>query len=225
MWYNQSIILTMEKIMLSDYPNHLDQIKLSSKQIEDQVQVYDLIFSRIKNRTVEWGMQFPMFIPSFYEYVIEKNSIPSQEVFFNQYLGDHKEWFAQNKLSGDIMEGLKARAFRTYPSVVRDVHFALTVKEKRCFDEVFYNYNLDIEQGIDLIIGYASKLYAVNLFADTYRAYQGRRKKKYRHKNLEGLNYVDLPVQFKGSKECGKFYLYYDRELNDLKKIVGVYQL
>ncbi|MEI7752569.1 MAG: hypothetical protein WCJ71_10850, partial [Candidatus Omnitrophota bacterium] len=145
--------------------------------------------------------------------------------YHRSYLQDNSEWFRSNSLTPSQMEGLKARIFRTYPSLVRDVHFYFFTLESNAFDSVLYNEKLDIEHGIDLVIKKNSRLYAVNLYTDTKRAYVGRVKKQYRHQKLEGFTYVELPVEFKGSKKCGEFFLYSERELNNLIKIIGNHDL
>jgi len=207
--------------------NHLDYINLSSRQVEQQVKGYSLVFLKDRNNVVEWGMKLPMFVPSFYKYVTKNSYIPSQEEFYGRYVNDNKEWFEKRDDSESILKGIKARAYRSYPSIVRDIHFALVVKERSGFDSVIYNYDTDIKDGIDLVIrnkGYSlsanshvTKTYAVNLFTKTERAYMGRENKGSRHKKIPNVEYIDMPVSFKGSKRCGYFYLYHDRELNMLR--------
>ena len=45
-------------------------------------------------------------------------------------------------------------------------------------------------------------------------------EKRHRHEQLNDLIYVELPVNFKEIKQCGQFFLYSDKELNSLKKII-----
>ena len=211
--------------------NHLDNIDISSQDIERQVKSYSLVFPRDRDETVEWGMKLPMFIYSFYKYIAKHNSIPSQGDFYNQYISDNKEWFKKHGDSEKRLKGIKARVFRAYPSIVRDIHFALVVKERGNFNKVIYNYDIDIQKGIDLVIyntgysfnnnRYTSKRYAVNLFTNTDRAFQGRNKKGSRHGKILGVEYIDMPISFKGSKKCGRFYLYHNRELDILRRYIG----
>jgi hypothetical protein len=76
--------------------------------------------------------------------------------------------------------------------------------------------DLDIKDGIDLLVIKDNKINAINLFTDTRRAYKGRSKKVFRHKNYENVNYLELPVQFMGSNKVGEFFLYGNRELQQI---------
>jgi hypothetical protein len=205
---------------LNEFPDLLQEINISSDDIKRIIESYKLTFIQKRDNQVEWGMAFPMFVDAFYDYVIKKQSIPNQEQFYQHYLYVNKEFFEQKKLSEEIMYGLKARVFRTYPSLVRDLYFNKLVKENLPNVTSCYNKKLDIEQGIDLMISTNDKNYAINLFTDTERAYIGRNKKQNRHKNYENVEYIEFPVNFKGSLKCGDFFLYGNEEFINLKKII-----
>ena len=197
-------------------PNLLDQIKLTSTYIEEQISSYALSFPQDRRQDVEWGMKFPMFVLSFYSYIMKNNSIPNQQSFFDYYKTKNSAWFQSANLTTEQLEGIKARVYRSYPSLVRDIHFSLLTKESAAFDMVYYNETVDIERGIDLIIKKNASLFAANLFIQTSRAQIGRNKKQFRHTLLPDLIYIELPVEFKGSKQCGQFFLYSERELKEL---------
>ena len=76
-----------------DYPNLLDSVRLSHQEIENQIRNYALRFIQVRNRDVEWGMAFPMFLPCFYKYLLEHNSILSQEQFWDYYLTCNCDFF------------------------------------------------------------------------------------------------------------------------------------
>lgn len=135
-----------------EYPNLLPLISLTSKEIRQTIIPYKLEFSQERNREVEWGIKLPMFVVAFYDYVIIEQRIPNQKDFFDYYLSYNKDFF-QNLNRSDLMSGIMARAFRTYPSLIRDVYFNKFIEEKigtKC--KVIYNTRLDIEEGIDLMI-------------------------------------------------------------------------
>lgn len=115
---------------LNQYNNLLDEISMTSTHIRNNILLYKLSFLQVRNSTVEWGMRIPMFVPSFYDFIIKQHRIPNQEEAYNYYLSYNKEYFESNHLSGEIMTGIKARCFRTYPSLVRDVYFNKFVSEK-----------------------------------------------------------------------------------------------
>jgi len=206
--------------ILEKFPNKLDEIKLSFQAIEGQIATFSLDFPQIRRSDVEWGMKFPFFVPPFYKFLLTNEKIPKQEEYCNYYFSENSSWFHSNGLSDDQLEGLKARLYRTYPSLVRDVHFGIFIKESKLFEPVLYNESLDIEHGIDFIIGDNGKLFAVNLFTETRIGRLGRKKKAFRHKKINGLIYIELPVAFQGSKKCGQFFLYREREINNLREVV-----
>jgi hypothetical protein len=202
------------------YPNFLNYIQLSSNDICGIIEKYELSFPQIKNERVEWRIAFPVFLTPFYKYIYYYKKILKQNEYYEYYLSENESFFNVNKFEIEIIEGLRARIYRTYPSLIRDLHFGLFVKENFAEAEVIYNRKLDIEEGIDLIIKYNSNLYAINLFTDTARAHYGRKKKENRHTRFTNVKYVDLPVNFKGSIKCGNFFLYEEPELSLIKKTI-----
>lgn len=206
----------MGVLNIEEYENIFDYINFNVELIENQVRDYELIFSNIKNDSVEWKMKFPMFLNSFYKKIYKSGLVPEQSEFWEDYLKDNLEFFKKNKYSDDIMNALKARAYRSYPSLVRDLHFMHYVNENLTDSKVIYNRKLDINEGIDLLIIKNDLNYAINLFTATSRSFQGREKKEKRHKVYNNINYINLPVNFKGSYTCGKFFLYKEEEFGKL---------
>lgn len=202
---------------ISKYSNHLDFFKISSKEIEKQIISFKLTFLKTRNEQVEWQMQFPIFLDSFYKYIYNKKKLPSQNEFFNYYLVDNKNWFSSNTITTEVLVGLKARIFRTYPSLIRDLHFSKLLTEKIKDYTIIYNKNLDVKEGIDLLLNVNKINIAVNLYTQTNRAFVGRNKKENRHILYENVYYIELPVEFNGSVIIGDFFLYGDREIFELE--------
>ena len=202
------------------YDNLLDNISFSAQDIENQIKNYNLRFIQYRNQEVEFGIRFPMFLPSFYKYVLEKQTIPNQEQYSEIYIRENFSFFRFKNYSVDIIKGLKARLFRTYPSLIRDLHFCLFLKDSKKFDSVLYNTELDIQEGIDVLIGLKNQLFAVNLYTNTRNACSVRNNKEFRHNKSTKYNYIELPVDFNGSKKCGNFFLYGEREFSNVNKII-----
>src|SRR5690554_4897780 len=192
----------MSILQPKDYPNQIPLIKLTVSQIEHQIRNFELSFSTVRNRDVEWKMKFPMFVPAFYNFVLIKNSIPTQNEYWSHYLLVNSRWFELEKLSSVHLNGLQARVFRTYPSLIRDIHFSKYVYSQLNQCIVIYNQKLDIEEGIDLLVIHNDVYFAFNLFTDTNRAYSGRFKKNNRHINFENVEYIDLPVNLSQGINC-----------------------
>jgi hypothetical protein len=206
----------MKSFDVEKFPNLLDNINLTHETIEESIKEYSLEFSSVRNQQVEWKISFPMFATSFYKYTFFKHKIPTQKEFYDYYVSSNKEFFTTRNFSEDIMIGLKARVYRTYPSLVRDIHFSKTLHDKLKDYKVIYNTKLDINEGIDVMIIKEDEYYGVNLFTNTTRAKSSRDKKSKRHSNFTNVNYIDLPVNFNGSLKCGDFFLYGEEEMTQL---------
>jgi len=205
------------------YESFFDYVDMTSEIIEEQISRYNLIFSPIKNPIVEWKIKFPIFLDSFYRYIYTEKRLPNQNEFWEKYLKYNRKFFKQYNFDEKIMVGLKARIFRAYPSLVRDIHFICFVKEKIQGD-VIYNRKLDTYDGIDMLIDYKNKLFGVSLFTNTPRSVSTRKKKNEIHLKYENVTYIDLPVDLKNNNLCGDFYLYgeneYDKLISELDSAV-----
>ena len=169
---------------------------------------------------MEFGVKIPMFVSSFYFYLLKENKIPNQQEFWDNYIFINHDFFKNENFSETEMYGLKARAFRAYTSLIRDVHFGTLLRDDSYFDGVFYNETLDTEYGIDLVVSKQQKLIGLNLFTNTRNANIAREKKQYRPKKPTDITCFEMPIDFNGSKECGDFFLYSEREIEKVKSIM-----
>lgn len=211
----------MKILNVANYPNLLEQIPLSSQQILDMVSNYSLSFLRVRNHEVEWGIRFPMFVESFYHTICTEAKVPNQQEAFDEYLNYNRDFF--EKLNRpDLMTALKARYFRVYPSLVRDVYFNKYIYERlsdKC--EIIYNISLDVEEGIDLLIFTQKAKYGMCFFIETKRGNFGRVVKQYRHTPFDDVQYVEMPMAFEGSVKAGDFFLYGEREYNEMINLLS----
>ena len=206
----------MRLLRLSDYKNVLPMISLSSDEIKEIVRNHKLRFINVKNDVVEWNLRLPVFARPFYAYIYRKNNIPTQEEFYEYYVRCNLEYFKDNNFSDDILEGIKARAFRAMPSLLRDLCFNKYVYENLPCSDVVYDIILDIQEGIDLLIHKKNGIYAVCLYTNTKRAYEGRKAKENRHKQFDNVKYIEFPVTFTPSHSVGDYFLYGEEEYNNL---------
>ena len=203
-----------------EYPNLLDSINITSEQIKGQIISFRLTFIQVRNKFVEWGVQLPMFVNAFYDYVVKYQTIPNQNDFWEHYQRFNADFFSSANFNEEIKYGVKARCFRTYPSLVRDVFFNKYVSEKlQRKATVVYNVNLDVREGIDMMIVEPNGLNkAINLYVNTQRALLGRQKKENRHTSFDNVDYVEFPVDFKGSEKIGDFFMYGKQEYERLQQ-------
>lgn len=168
----------MHIYILEQYPNLLPKISLTSDEIKAMVSTYKLTFLVERNYEVEWGKGLPMFVPAFYNFILNTNKIPNQEEFYNYYRKCNISYY--KKLNRpDLDSGIKARAYRTYPSLVRDIYFNKYIEEKigtKC--QIIYNTELDIEEGIDLMIITSKNKYGICFFTKNRRAFIRRKAKE-----------------------------------------------
>ncbi len=203
---------------ITKYPSLLDKINLSSSDITTQILNYKLEFYNYKNFDVEWQMKLPMFLNTFYDLIIKNNTIPTQSGLWEEY---KKQLTLPEKADKNVLlKGIKARLYRAYPSLVRDIHFSKYLEEQSLNGaKIIYNTILDVEYGIDIIVHFKNQLYALNLFTKTKRAFMGREKKSHRHIDINNVIYIDLPLELQNKNKVGDFYLFKEKQFSELKSI------
>lgn len=203
--------------MINNMINLFDEITLTSTAIEKQICNFSMKFEQVRNEKIEWQIKLPMFVIAFYNYIITKNSIPSQDDYLQFYVSENKEYLTNLNLTMEEKIGVRARVYRTYPSLIRDLHFGLYLKERNCFSSVFYNVILDIEYGIDLLIQKPNGVFiGLNLFTKTKAAEHARAVKEFRAKKAFDYTCYEIPIDFRGSKVCGNYFLYSEREIGTI---------
>lgn len=177
----------------------------------------------VKDPVVE-NTQFPPIALSFYSYIYEHDSVPSPETLINIYLSQNcfssvsEDKYAVNYGTTKTIvskEGLVARILRTYPSIVRDLHFYLMALESRLFDGVWYSFDDDYHKGIDIKVMYNHKWYNIALMQNTRRSVFFRNKKKYRHFG-KNSDVIVIELDKRKSRSCGDYNLYTE---SDVKKV------
>ena len=58
--------------------------------------------------------------------------------------------------------------------------------------------------------------YGICFFTKTRRAFDGRKVKEHRHTLFDNVKFVEMPMEFRGSVKAGAFFLYGDKEYNEL---------
>lgn len=203
-----------------NYINLLDDITLSSEDIKEQIKDISLFFDKFIDFDVENDNKLPPIIKYFYSYVIIHNKIPKQFDLWKEY---KKDVYVTQVIKNTVkQEALKSRVFRAYPSLVRDIHFCVLLKERAKNCNVIYNSDLDYSMGIDILIQYKKELFGINLYIDTDRAKLYRSKKYDRHESILNLKSIDVPVKFKAENKFKDFYLYGENEIDLIKnKLLG----
>ena len=213
----------MKNITISDYESHnlFNHVVFHPEMVEETISQFRLRFSRTRNDRIEWGVALPAFVKAFYTYLYQYNAIPTQEDFICKYFTKYRQTLANFKFNGEEIEALEARLKRTYPSIMRDFHFAMVLHHSGQFEKVIYNTDLDLQEGIDILIVQDGLYFGVNLFTDTRNANHGRIVKVNRHTPFDNVIPIDLPVTLDDNTACGSFYLYGQKELRDLNYMIN----
>ena len=207
---------TCERI---DVPNLLYYISDTAQKIESYAK--NLPYVKEKGRYLSSEGKLPIaFVPSFYRFVLLEKRLPTQEEFY--------EWFQTDLLLSGFdfdrqpekyRDGLKKRlCSRTYPSIVRDIHFCKLLAEflhEKGYD-VLYNTAIDIK-GIDVLIrGNATKkLTGVCLFVDTKNSNeQIKGHKSYKRPHFKEVHFLEFPIKC-DSNSTG-IWLYDKSAVNEL---------
>ena len=191
----------------------------TQKEIEDQVRLFSLRFNwKEKVDEREW---FPSFVDVFYPYIIQNQHMINQEQFLRLYKSTYKETIEKKCQTETALLFADGRILRTYPSLVRDIHFykyLINLGEK-----AIYNLELDKRRGIDILLERESGYYGLCLYTDTEDGRKNRDKKLLWRESREFVNvtYIDFPVPFLGECNFGRFWLYGDNEYNKVSAIIN----
>lgn len=197
-----------------DFSNQLDLLSMTSSEIERQVVSYTLSFPQIRDQKVERGIKFPQFVSAFYNFIYKEKRLPTQQNFCDFYFAVNHSFFVAHNFSEAILLGLRARIFRTYPSLVRDFHFNKILSELARDYKIIYNSILDIEHDIDTMLIKGDQYWAACLYTETKRANIAREWKEHRHERFLNVHYIELPVTLGEDNKHGQFFLYGEREMN-----------
>lgn len=201
---------------INGYNNTLEEISLNAEDIENQIYKYKLDFPDDRRNDVEYEIFFPVFVYPFYNHVVREQSIPSQELFWKLYIEKNRDYLKNLNLSYGQKKAFKARIYRAYPSLVRDLHFGKILSRHKDFDDVFYNTHIDVDCGIDLILIKNGIKLGLILFTNTKNSLKARIRKRLKAKKVN-IKTIELPIDFKESLKCGQFFLYSHREIKVVK--------
>lgn len=138
---------------------------------------------------------------------------------------DNKEAFREENREAWIK-----RLKNAWASLVRDVHFSFMMYEEQsstnCFDEVKFDKQKDIEEGIDFLIKNEGVEYHINLFINSKKSRRFlNKKKKYRQPSTNAVA-IEVPMQFYGEQkksiqtEGSELWLYSEEHIDGIKEIV-----
>lgn len=200
------------------YNKHIRQTKalaLSAGDLENRIKDYPYEGEGlVRDEKVEAG-KLPPYILTFYSMLFQYGTIPSPQDLMEQhfaqehfcYLPDGQiEVTFEGKTDIYSFDGMIARLQRSYPSLIRDLHFYLMACESGLFDSVRYSFQKDYYEKIDIQVLLKDKWYNVGLCLGTKRSLWYKFKKQFRHRNQAKVIYVELHED--EAKRCGDYNLY-----------------
>ena len=198
------------------FPNQLGLLKVTDEDILCQIRGYSLHFFKEYNEDVEHNMEFPLFVRAFYNYIYKEQRIPTQEEFYKYYLLSNHDFFSSNHFDGLLYLGLQARAYRAYPSLVRDLYFNKLLEKNNDGYIIVYNIKLDFERDIDTMLIKNNRYWAACLYTKTKNGKKARKWKENRHIRFDNVSYIEFPVEFTQERQFGDFFLYGEPEVSEL---------
>lgn len=194
--------------------NWLDEVGLSYLEVEWQLEQYPLKFGdpRAKRHDVEDRIPFPVFLESFQSFIRRERRLPTQSEFIAHYREINLQFFKRTSLTPEQDLALNDRMCRVYPSLARELHFALMLHGSTDFDLIFSNFILDTSRGIDVLLRRDMKYYGLKLMVGTQRSLQFCDVKDMeRHTKLyNDVEYIRFPLVRSDCKQVGRFELYHE---------------
>ena len=201
----------------NDEVYELKKVALTSEDVERQIGSinYNGIYEKYREVKDENGVEkenIPYLCPIFYHYIFTNNTVPSPNELIDEYFKIYDNVFTPREdtiwYRGKNYKriAIEARLLRTYPSLIRDFHFYLLLKEAKAFTKVIYSCNEDIA-GRDIKIVHNGQEYIVSLMVQTKRSlFFKKRKNEIRHQY--GDNEIQIKLDLKKAKTIGDFYVY-----------------
>lgn len=202
-----------------DVPNLLYYISDTAQMIESAAK--NLSYVKEQGRFPRSEGKLPIaFVPSFYRFVLLEKRLPTQEEFYEEFRTDLLlSGFDFDRQPENYRDGLKKRlCSRTYPSIVRDIHFCKLLLEflpEKGYD-VLYNTAIDIK-GIDVLIRERAtgELTGVCLFVDTKNSNdQIEGHKSYKRRYFKEVHFLEFPI--KCDSNSPGLWLYEKSAFNEL---------
>lgn len=185
------------------------EANVSIEKLEEQIKKLSYTGeNKSKISNIE-NAKLPPFIQVFYYLFFRDLIIPKESEFLATYI----EWLGgikNGKLNYENIEldldGVGYRLKRTYPSLIRDLHFLYLLEDSKKFENVEYSMQMDYYNGLDLRVVYLGIEYYVSLFIDSSRGTYFKRRKKRRH-DYSGIIEIEFNLDFGGLDKIGNIYL------------------
>lgn len=210
----------------------LKKVTITLEDVERQLRSinYDGYYAQYSDIKDEQGAEkenLPYLCHIFYHYIFTNNAVPFPSELLNEYFKSYADVLVQQSNGTFTYRGktykretIEARLLRTYPSLIRDFHFYLQLKEANAFQKITYSCNDDIA-GKDIKIVHNKREYVVSLMVDTKRARLFKKiKNTFRHSYKE--TEIQMLLDLRTARKIGGIFVYDNTHVLSLvRKIKG----
>lgn len=175
---------------------------------------FDMTPYRSPGRSMEAARCVPMMAIAFHRATLKKATIPSLDEFLAEYEESNQKFF--DELGDGEIAGVRYRAVKSYPSLVRDVHFVSRARE---LGAVVRRTLRDDFEGTDASIVTPDGERYIRLYYDSPRSRRQRMAKAMVHDISS--DHVDLPLTQENATQVGNVYLYSTEAIAELLDGIG----
>lgn len=209
------------------YNDHIRQVKdlsLTVATLEEILKSYKYSGEGKKKEPAVENLRMPPMTLTFYSFLFDTGTIPTDMSLAEEYLNNSAfAYIPDGKVEVDYegkrtivtLEGLYGRILRTYPSIIRDLHFYLQLKESGLFEAVRYSVKADFEDKVDVKVQYQGAWYNIGLMLSSKRSLAFWEKKKSRHKPIDT---IDIGLNDCPKSRVGDYDLYTHHHIQRLLK-------
>lgn len=168
--------------------------------------------------------KIPPFIQVFYYLYFKNLKLPTEKEFYETYIS----WLGGLK-NGVVIYldlelnpiGIRNRLKRTYPSLIRDIHFLYLLDQSKKFEKVEYSMAKDYYNGLDIKIVYKGRELFISLFIDTKRSRFYKKKKTDRH-DYSQVEEIEFNASFSSLSKFGNIYLLNNNHILLLEEMINL---
>jgi len=157
---------------------------------------------------IERKKSMPLINVSFHYHILRDNNIPTLSEFINDYERDNKSFI--KLMPKEWYDSILYILVRSYPSLVRDIHFVSKTRELG-YDTI-RTLQLDL-YGIDAIIPIDDNKLFFRLFFDSKKSRKYLKNKKKSH-NL--VDCIDFGLNNNNREKIGDIFLYSEKSIIDI---------
>ena len=167
-----------------------------------------------KNLLIE-SMNLPSFCETFNGF-LDSDRLPSEDEFIDKYLENHLAKIVEKTDNKDEIDGLIGRLSRTYPSLLRELHFYCLVREHPWFKDKIMKRSNELDMmGSDFVILHDGNEYHIRVYLETYRGlnYLNQKNKA----NTDDITHIiDVGLRKENSFTLNNYWMFDDTNVQKI---------